>query len=64
MKKNKSMPTDQYLTAALSTKRVARKVFTPCVIEHIPRTPIKMTYPKKCYNKASVKRKPISGNCC
>ena len=40
--------TDQYLTTALTTKQVARKVLLPpCLIEHIPLSQIKMTYTKK-----------------
>ena len=35
-------------TAALTTKQTARKVlFSPCLIEHIPLSQIKMTYTKK-----------------
>ena len=35
-------------TTAVTTKQVARKVlFSPCLIEHIPLSQIKMTYTKK-----------------
>ena len=37
------MHTDQHLQA-LTTKQAARKVLFPCLIEHIPLSPIKMTY--------------------
>ena len=40
----KPVHNDQYLTTALTTKQVARKVlFPPCLIEHVPLPPINMT---------------------
>ena len=55
----KPADTDQYLHCSSHYQQVARKVlFLPCLIEHIPLSPIKITKPMR---KASVKVEWISG---